>query len=189
MTFFAGRRRAPASVAGKCAAAGCGGGYTLVELLVALLVFSLGALAVAAMQFGAVQATRSASESAAALMLAEDLAQRLLSDTGAIDRYAQALDGSNAMTGGDVTACLDGATCDPPAWAERGIAAWLALSEQRALALPRACVSRDATTLRVGVSWVSRAVLAPPSSNFCTSGDASEGRRALTLTAPLGSAP
>lgn len=189
MTFFAGWRRALESVAGRRTATDCGKGYTLVELLVALLVFSLGALAVAAMQFGAVQATRSASESAAALMLVEDLAQRLLSDTGAIDRYAQALDGSNAMTVGDVTACLDGATCDPEAWSDRGIAAWLALSEQRSLALPRACVSRDTTTLRVDVSWVSRAVLAPLSSNVCASGDTSGGRRAVTLTAPLGPAP
>ncbi len=179
MTFFAGRR----------AAAGCGGGYTLVELLLALLVFSLGALAVAAMQFGAVQATRSASESAAALMLVEDLAQRLLSDTGAIDRYAQVLDGSEGMTVGDVTTCFDGAACGPEALAERGIAAWLALSEQRGLALPRACVTRDASALRVGLSWVSRSALAPVSSDVCGAGDMPDGRRGVVLTAPLGSAP
>lgn len=189
MTCSAGWRGATASVAGNRPAAGRGEGYTLVELLVALLVFSLGALAVAALQYGAVQATRSASESAAAMVLVEDLVQRLLSDTGAIDHYAQALDGNDAMAVGSVTACLDGAACGPEAWAARDIAAWLALSEQRGLALPRACVTHDAAVLRVGLSWVSRSALAPLSPPFCMTGGTAEGSRAVTLTAPLGSAP
>jgi len=189
MRFVAGWLKPAAFVAAKYPGPRYGNGYTLVELLVALLVFALGALAVATMQYGAVQATRAASESAAALMLVEDLAQRLLSDTHTIDAYTQALDGAGAITVEGVAACLDGAKCDPQAWAQRGIAAWRLLSEQRGLALPRACVSRDAAALRLGLSWVSHSALAPLSPAVCMSGGAAESRRAVTLTVAPSSAP
>ncbi|MFN2328951.1 MAG: hypothetical protein ABR612_08550 [Chromatocurvus sp.] len=161
------------------------------ELLLALLVFSLGALAVASMQLGAVQAARSASESAAALLLAEDLAQRLLADADAIDRYAQSLDGTMAVADGVTASCLDGVACEPEAWAERGIAAWRALSAQRGLALPRACVSREATVLRVGINWASRSpyTALDADQTFCRTDTDIDGRRAVTLTTPLAITP
>jgi Tfp pilus assembly protein PilV len=46
--------------------------------MVALLLFSFGTLGIARLQLGAAQATRDASDAAVALMLAEDLAQRVL---------------------------------------------------------------------------------------------------------------
>lgn len=168
-----------------------GDGYTFVELLLALLVFSLGALAVASMQLGAVQATRSASESAAALLLAEDLAQRLFADADAIARYTQSLDGTLALAEGVSASCLDGATCEPEAWAESGIATWRALTAQRGLGLPRVCVSRESTVLRVGLNWVSRTPFAAPDAaqTFCLTDDDTDDRRAVALLAPLAVAP
>lgn len=168
-----------------------GDGYTFVELLLALLVFSLGALAVASMQLGAVQATRSASESAAALLLAEDLAQRLFADADAIARYTQSLDGTLAMAEGVSASCLDGATCEPEAWAESGIATWRTLTAQRGLAQLRVCVARESTVLRVGLNWVSRTPFAAPDADqtFCLTDGDTDDRRAVALLAPLAVAP
>lgn len=163
----------------------CHSGYTLVELLLAVLVFSLGSMAVVAMQFGAVQATRSSSEAAAALILTEDLVQRLLANTDVIDRYGQALGGAMAPAPGVATGCLDGHPCDVPLWTEQSIASWLALTEQRGLALPQGCVSQDAHMLRVGLSWVSRSAAPPAAADSCMSGLGGDDRRAVTLTALL----
>lgn len=167
----------------------CSGGYSFVELLLALLVFSLGAMAVAAMQLGAVQVTRSASESAAALLLVEDLAQRLLTDPDAIGRYEQVLTGDAAAPAGAAHHCVDAPQCTPDAWALRGVADWLALREQRELAAPRACVSRQMNTLQVGLSWDSLAALPAPPGAFCVADGDGERRRAVSLRLPLEASP
>ncbi|MEQ8515345.1 MAG: type IV pilus modification protein PilV [Chromatocurvus sp.] len=164
------------------------GGYSFVELLLALLVFSLGAMAVAAMQLVAVQTTRSASESAAALLLAEDLAQRLLANPGAIGSYQRVLGGDVARAPGAAVSCLDGPRCAPDAWARRGVAAWLELREQRELDAARACVSRQLNTLQVSVSWDSRFAAASPGASCFAAGE-SDNRRAVTLRAPLVTSP
>lgn len=166
-----------------------GNGYTFVELLLALLLFSLGAMAVAAMQFGAVQATRSASESAAALILAEDLAQRLLASADDFAAYEKVLDGDPARADDVAASCLDDVLCEPDAWAERGVAEWQVLSEQGGLSLLRACIAVEISELRIGLSWVSRSGAPPVPGAFCTSEGDPDDRRAVTLSAPLAVAP
>ncbi len=167
----------------------CSGGYSFVELLLALLVFSLGAMAVAVMQLGAVQVTRSASESAAALLLVEDLAQRLLTDPDAIGRYEGVLTSDAAAPAGAAHSCVDGPQCTPDAWALRGVADWLALRGQRELAAPRACVWRQPNSLQVGLSWDSlTAVVASPGA-FCVADGDGELRRAVSLRLPLEASP
>lgn len=164
-------------------------GYSLVELLLALLIFSLGAMAVAAMLLGAVQATRSASESAAALMLAEDLLQRLLANAPAIDRQEQILHGDIAVPPGAAAACRGETPCSPEAWALRSMAAWLDLNAGRGLAAPRTCVSHEAGRLQVGLSWASPFAVAATRDGFCRSGADSDDRRSVTLRAVLAATP
>ncbi|MFN2289321.1 MAG: type IV pilus modification protein PilV [Chromatocurvus sp.] len=166
-----------------------GQGYSFVELLLALLVFSLGAMAVAAMQLGAVQVTRSAAESAAALLLAENLLQRVRADPGSIARYQQALDGETAIAPDPAASCLDGSQCPPAAWARHSLDDWLSLGEQRHLTAPRACVALQSNTLQVGVSWESHRGVVPPAAASCFTAEARDGRRQVTLRAPLGTSP
>lgn len=164
-------------------------GYSFVELLLALLVFSLGAMAVAAMQMGAVQVTRTAAESAAALLLAEDLLQRLRADPGSIARYQQALDGGIATAPKSAASCPDGSQCPPEARARHSVAEWISLSEQRRLASPRACVAVQSNTLQVGVSWDSHPGVAATAGASCFTEEDRDGRRRVTLRAPLGTSP
>lgn len=165
-------------------------GYSLVELLLALLVFSLGAMAVAAMQLGAVQATRSASDAAAALLLAEDLLQRMLANPAGLDVYVASLGDGDADpgAGGD---CADAGLCAARARAQRDITAWRRLGEQRSLAELRACVRRQADALQVSLSWSARAAGGVDPQHSCRGeGDGDDGsRRAVTLRAPVEATP
>lgn len=164
-------------------------GYSFIELLLALLVFSLGAMAIAAMQLGAVQVTRAASESAAALLLLEDLAQRVLANPGSVAGYERVLAGDAAAAPDAALSCTDGPQCAPDAWALRGVAAWLELREQRELAAPMACVSRQSNTLRVGLSWDAGDTGAMPPDVSCFAEDGSDNRRSVTLRVPLEPVP
>ena len=168
----------------------CLRGYSFIELLLAVLIFSLGAMAIAAMQLNAVQATRSASDAGAALLLAEDLLQRVLATPGAAAVYAQALQSDAAGDGEDAT-CAPAETCAALVSARDDIAAWQQLVDQRPLAATRACVARAPGALQVSVSWIDRGGRGATLDVACRGDgdDAETGRRSVTLSAPLESLP
>lgn len=93
-------------------------GYSLTELLVAILVIGVGALGAAALQLASSKNTRIALEGTTAVILAQDMAERLRANPQG--SYAGVADGSAPPGFVD---CL-GATCTPPELASFDIAVW-----------------------------------------------------------------
>jgi Tfp pilus assembly protein PilV len=134
--------------------------------MVALLLFSFGTLGIARLQLGAAQATRDASDAAVALMLAEDLAQRVL--------LGERLQPDEPPQPGD--------SQEPEA----------ALWEQSGLPGARACVARGDSMWRLAVLWEARAVpgaaagseVAAPAGSGCAPSDGSAALRSVRLLLP-----
>lgn len=93
-------------------------GSSLTELLVAILVIGLGALGAAGLQLASSKNTRSALEATTAVILAQDMAERLLANPGGA--YAGVADGTAPAGFVD---CL-GANCTPPELASFDVAVW-----------------------------------------------------------------
>lgn len=135
-------------------------GVSLIEVMVAILVFSIGMLGLALLQIKGAQYTRESSSRSTAVSLARSLAESMRANpNGAIPKSgasAYVYDGTTAYTTGQCTA-TDLST--PAKIATRDLACW---TQALAAALPPptpggslATVTQDATlgTLVITVSW------------------------------------
>jgi len=81
-------------------------GFTLVEVLVALLVLSIGMLGIAALYLDSLRASRAALYRTQAVVLASDIADRIRANRNPVDAYD--CDGECvAGTGGNAVAIID----------------------------------------------------------------------------------
>ena len=96
-------------------------GFSLLEVLVALLVLSIGLLGLAGLQVTSVNNTRDAYYRSQALMLAYDITDRMRANLEGVD------DGDyDAITGTLVTACRTTAGCTAAQLATDDVALWRA---------------------------------------------------------------
>ena len=93
-------------------------GFSLMEVLVAIVVIGLGALGAAGLQLASSKNTRSALEGTTAVILAQDMAERLRANPGGA--YVGVGDGSSPPGFVD---CL-GANCSPAQLEAFDVAAW-----------------------------------------------------------------
>lgn len=107
-----------------------GGGFMLIEVLISLLLLSLGASAWLSAQAGALRQSRLNQHTVQAQVLAADLAERLRASSGQAQAVAAQLALPAAASG---AACSLG-QCDAPAWASADAAQWRAGLQQ---ALPQ----------------------------------------------------
>lgn len=103
-------------------------GFTLLEVLIALFVFSIGLLGLAGLMVVSVKTNNSAYLRTQATYLAQSLADHMRANTGVIDSYEGAYSASTA--GADP--CL-GVACDPTQLVARDKAIW---SQQMVDSLP-----------------------------------------------------
>lgn len=94
-------------------------GFTLLEVLIALLVFSIGLLGLAGLMVVSVKANNGAYLRTQASFLAQSMADRMRANTGKIDDYAGTYDASTAGT----DSCVSVA-CGPDALVARDRAVW-----------------------------------------------------------------
>lgn len=136
-------------------------GVSLIEVMVAILVFSIGMLGLALLQMKGAKFTRESSSRSAAIILARSLADSMRANpAGALPKgsaSAYLYDGTTTYTRADCdTTTLD----SPTAIATRDLACWQ-LALNRALPLPTASGSKLATvtsdpnlgTLVITISW------------------------------------
>jgi len=110
-----GTRRWPGVAAGR--------GFTLVEVLVALVVLAVGMLGVAVLLVEGLQGSRSAVEHTQAVNLAADIAERMRSNRAAAAAYDTAEGTPEPRVD---AACEDAAgPCDPRAMAGHDLRRWL----------------------------------------------------------------
>jgi len=105
-------------------------GFTLLEVLVAIVIVSIGLLAVAGMQTTAITANASAKDATVAIQLAEEMADRIRLNAGDTPETYHGLDtnGGTATTCTGLTAQNDPALGDCIQWRSRLQDASLGLS-------------------------------------------------------------
>jgi type IV pilus assembly protein PilV len=142
------------SIRNRC---GTARGFSLLELLVTLVVLSIGLLGLGLMQTTGLGLTKTAYARTQAMMLASDIADRIRANEGAAANYV----GNSAATASTVPPiCTAGATCVGPALAASDMTDWsnrllLELPGGTgqildAAAAPAACQGYPATAVGVG---------------------------------------
>lgn len=106
-------------------------GFTLIEVMIALLIFSLGLMGMAGLMVLSVKTNHSAYLRTQASFLAQSLADRMRANMGLINSYNGAYSASTA--GSDP--CASGAACSPAQVVTRDRALW---SRQLVDSLPNA---------------------------------------------------
>lgn len=81
-------------------------GLSLIEVLVAIVILSIGLLGLAGMQASSLRSSQSANYSAQAMTLAEDIIERMRANPQMASSYARPL-GASAPTGGITMAARD----------------------------------------------------------------------------------
>lgn len=134
-------------------------GVSLVEVLVALVVLSVGMLGIAALYVESLRSGRSALSRSQAVVLAADMGDRIRANPAGGANYSKTVDAQGALSAG---CAQGGTTCDSAAMAAHDIAIWYSAVDSRAGAptsLPggRGAIAVDATTTprtyTITVSW------------------------------------
>lgn len=178
-------------------------GFTLIEVLVTLLIFSFGLLAVAGLQTISKKANYDALQRTTASLLATDLIERMRANGRVLEEYV--LDAGVTLGGGtlgaapvDCTAVNCNATqmawYDLAEWEQAldGAAELVGATETGGLVSPQACIEGPvggaAGLYTVSIAWRGVTPLSNPVIHACGSasglyGDANEFRRILTIAA------
>jgi len=96
-------------------------GFTLIEVMVALLVFTIGLMGMAALMVLSVKTNQSAYLRTQASFLAQSMADRMRANIGLINSYNGTY---NASTANPNAPCALGVPCSPAAMVNRDIALW-----------------------------------------------------------------
>lgn len=165
------------------------GGLALPELLVALLVFSGGILALLHNQFLGARLAQEALQRSLATALARDLVTRIQLNPGRAEAYR--VDGPGDIRGEERGPEVDcgSAHCDPDAWSSFESWQWRRLLHGRPVFLeggdvvdggdrdgagliaPAVCVARTGAVATVAVGWFTREAADPPAAYRCREGD------------------
>ena len=177
-------------------------GFTLIEVLITLLIFSIGLLAVAGLQTISKKANYDALQRTTASLLANDIIERMRANARMLDEYI--LPAGSEVGGGTLSApsvlCTT-ANCNPTqmAWfdlyqwerALDGASELVGTALTGGLVSPTACiegpVGGGAGEYIISIAWRGVSPLANPIIHTCGStsglyGDSNEYRRILTIT-------
>jgi type IV pilus assembly protein PilV len=178
-------------------------GVGLVEVLVAIAVFSVGVLGTFAMQISAARVNFDAAQQLMATGLVRDILERMRANAGELDAYAVNGVGQQALpfaTDCRLASCsaADLAAFDLFAWTSRlsGETESVTLDEQvmnsGGLVSPRACIQYSQGKVEVTIAWKGFGTIGADSVSNCGAnlglyGSADELRRLLVITTYIGS--
>lgn len=158
-------------------------GYTLIELLIALVLVSIGFLGVLSAQSHSLEGSIDISQQVSALQLADDITQRILANRRAAEngayRYAGA--GSGAQLG--VCSGSAAISCDGAAIARDDIDEWIYRLQQQLPGGAGLIEYQDAGLMLVTVEWQSANFATPANSNCAN--EQSENLRCIKLSIQL----
>lgn len=133
-------------------------GFTLIEVLIALVIFTIGLMGLAAMMVTSVKTNHSSYLRTQAGHLAQAMADRMRSNLGQINAY----NGNYNPLAGVANPCLSTAPCPPVQLVQRDLSVWL--GQIRALLPnPTAQIACDGVSLGAGVQ-----IGAAPYDGICT---------------------
>jgi type IV pilus assembly protein PilV len=168
-------------------------GFTLLEVLIALVIISVGLLGIAALQVKAQQAEMESYQRSQALILVADMANRIDANRGAAGCYTTA--GSFIGTGADPAECTAFGVAETQALASGDLRAWAAALRGATETLDgsaaggviggRGCIVPDSsnTVFIISVAWQGSHSLSAPD-NPCAAGQfgADDGLRRVVST-------
>jgi type IV pilus assembly protein PilV len=161
-------------------------GFSLIEVMVSMLVISLGVLGMAGMQITAKRAGFEAVQRTSATSLATDLIERMRSNPEALSSYVTTGIGGGSIVSEPTPDCSDDGTngCSFTELATHDLWEWEqavdGASETReiegdtvavgGLFDPTACIAVDGGSVTISVVWEGYQGLSNPSSNACGAG-------------------
>lgn len=183
------------------------GGFSLLEVLVALLVFTLAILAVTTLQTNAKRSSFEAVQRSTANFLAHDIIERMRANPGKLADYlTSGLGGSSIGAEPSPNCSASASPCTPAQMAAHDLWEWEqaidGAAEQSAggstggLVSPTGCITSDAAGASgnyvVAIAWKGKEALSNPTSSDCGSGTGNYGasneyRRIVTMSTYLAS--
>ena len=152
-------------------------GVGLIEVLIAVLVFSLGMLSLAAMQIGAKRASYEATQRSIATGLARDILERMRGNPDQLDTYVvtNVGDPNGLLTAPDPNCAAT--DCTPAELATHDLVDWesllagatekLGTENSGGLVSPRACIAHVDGTVTVAIAWQGVASATNPTESTC----------------------
>lgn len=165
-------------------------GFSLLEMLVALVVFSIGMLAVAGLQTVSKQANYEGLQRTTAAQIAYGLLEDIRTNGDALDVYRTAPAIGNGSVGGEPAPnCRDGAECTPAQKAQHDLWFWEQALDGTmetsggagtgGLVMPTMCINGPAAggagIYRVTIVWRGTASISNGNNNPCGSGSGNYG--------------
>ncbi len=166
------------------------GGFSLIEMLVALIVFSIGMLAIAGLQTVSKQANFEAIQRSTASQIAYGMLEDMRTNGGAIGLYRQSGDlGSGSRGTEPAPNCRGGAVCNAAQKAAYDLWFWEQMLDGNletregagagGLVLPTLCIDGPALggagIYRVSIAWRGTASLTNALNNDCGTGSGNYG--------------
>lgn len=173
-------------------------GVGLIEVLIAVLVLSVGLLGMVAMQITAKRNSFEAAQRSIATGLSRDILERIRSNPGEVATYVAQLGNGSIST---APASCNTAACTPNALALRDLYEWEQLLDGAAekitiagtavnaggLVEPRACITNNAGVVTVAIVWKGVAEMDNPTASSCGEssglyGAGNKQRRLMVMT-------
>lgn len=182
-------------------------GVGLIEVLIAVLVFSVGLLGMIALQLTAGKTSFEASQRSIATGLARDIIERIRSNPGQLPAYLADEVGDSASPLTAEVNCTQAAavSCTPAQLAAYDLADWYglltgatesatvggALTNAGGLVEPRACIRSAAGNITVAIAWRGAGEMTDSNESDCGTGAGLYGdndalRRVLVMTTYIG---
>ena len=138
-------------------------GIGLIEVMIAVLVFSVGILALAASQLAAKRSIYEATQRSIATGLTRDIIERMRSNKNQLDAYVVTNIGDEASLLSAAATDCSSASCTPAELAAYDLVEWeslltgatekLGTTNAGGLVSPRACITHSNRTVTVAIAW------------------------------------
>lgn len=152
-------------------------GVGLIEVLIAVLVFSVGMMSLAAMQVAAKRASYEATQRSIATSLARDIIERMRGNPGQLNSYVVTNVGDpNSPLAAPDPNCVS-ANCTTADLAEFDLVDWenslagaaekLGTDNAGGLVSPRACITHSDGTVTIAIAWLGVTSATNPTESAC----------------------
>lgn len=166
----------------------------MMEILVALVIMSLGALGSAGLQLTSRKAGHEAQQHLTATFLLNDIVEKMRNNPGALATYAAADVGGGTISAQPSPNCTSGSACTSTQLAAHDLWQWEQAIDGAAvkygsdnvggLVSPTGCITNSSGQVQVVISWYSTTALADTGTEgggVNTCGTASANRRQIVL--------
>jgi len=152
-------------------------GAGLIEIMIAMLIFTIGVLSLATMQIASKRSIYEAEQRSMATALARDISERMRNNPGQLNAYVvnNIGDESSLLSAPDPN-CMS-SSCTPAQLATYDLADWesqlVGASELQGsvnaggLVSPRACITNAAGQISISIAWLGVSSLTNPTESTC----------------------